>query len=281
MSKLLSEDEKGLKTSFSKAKTIGILSIKGGVGKTSTVAALGAAIAGFDKNVLLIDANFSAPNLGLHLGIVNPQVTIHHVLQNKAKAENAIYEYGNMHVIPASLLSRKVKNPLKLKDKIKHLKEYYDIMLIDSSPALNDETLAAMIASDELLVVTTPDYQTLSTTLRAVKLAKQRRTPISGLILNKAHNKKFELSIDDIEDATGVPVLAILPYDVNVLEALSRATPSTIYKEKSDGTIEYKKLAAALIGEEYNDPRFIAKLKNLFKKLPKQDVNRDKLFLER
>ncbi|MCH8872918.1 AAA family ATPase, partial [candidate division KSB1 bacterium] len=60
---------------MSRAKTIGILSIKGGVGKTSTVAALGAAIAGFDKKVLLIDGNFSAPNLGLHLGIVNPKVT--------------------------------------------------------------------------------------------------------------------------------------------------------------------------------------------------------------
>ena len=266
---------------MSRAKTIGILSIKGGVGKTSAVAALGAAIAGFDKKVLLIDGNFSAPNLGLHLGIVNPKVTIHHVLQNKARAENAIYEYGNLHIIPASLLSRKVKNPLKLKDKIKHLKEYYDIMLIDSSPALNDETLAAMMASDELMVVTTPDYPTLSTTLRAVRLAKQRRTPISGLILNKVHNKKFELSIEDIEEATGVPVMAVLPYDINVLEALSQATPSTIYKERSDSSIEYKKLAAALIGEEYNDPRFISKLKSLFKKPLKQDDNRDKIFLGR
>jgi len=49
-------------------KTIGIISIKGGVGKTTTVSALGAALANeFDKKVLLIDANFSAPNLALHL----------------------------------------------------------------------------------------------------------------------------------------------------------------------------------------------------------------------
>ena len=132
-----------------------------------------------------------------------------------------------------------------------------------------------MMASDELMVVTTPDYPTLSTTLRAVKLAKQKRTPISGLILNKVHNKKFELSIEDIEEATNVPVLAMLPYDVNVLEALSQATPSTLHKERSDSSIEYKKLAAALIGEEYNDPRFMPRLKSLFKKPLKQDDNRD------
>lgn len=258
---------------MNKGKTIGIISIKGGVGKTSTVVALGAAIAGFDKRVLLIDGNFSAPNLGLHLGVVNPKTTINHVLQDKAKAENAIYAYENIHVILASLLNKQIENPLKLKEKIQHLKNYYDIILIDSSPTLNDETLAAIMASDELLVVTTPDYPTLSTTLRAVRLAKQRKTPITGLILNKVHNKQFELSMKDIEEATGVPVMAILPYDLNVLEALSQATPSTVYKEKSDGTIEYKKLAAALIGEEYKDPRFIPKLKSLFKK-SRQELNR-------
>jgi len=259
---------------MNKSKIIGIISIKGGVGKTSTVVALGAAITGFGKSVLLIDGNFSAPNLGLHLGIVNPKVTIHHVLQNKARAENAIYIYGKLHIIPASLLGGKIKNPLKLKEMIQHLKEYFDIILIDSSPALNDETLAAMMASDELLVVTTPDYPTLSTTLRAVKLAKQRRIPISGLILNKVHNKKFELSIDDIEEATGVPVIAVLPYDTHVLEALSQAKPSTMHKERSNGTIEYNKLAATLIGEEYKDPRFITRFKGLFKK-SKRDANRN------
>ena len=61
-------------------KVIGIVSLKGGVGKTSVVTALGAAISEFNKKVLLVDANFSAPNLGLHLNIINPEVTIHDVL---------------------------------------------------------------------------------------------------------------------------------------------------------------------------------------------------------
>ena len=73
-------------------KIIGIISIKGGVGKTSVVIALGAAMANeFDKKVLLVDGNFSAPNLALHLGLINPEITLHHVLNNRANAENAIY----------------------------------------------------------------------------------------------------------------------------------------------------------------------------------------------
>ena len=66
-------------------RTIGIISLKGGVGKTTTVANLGAVLAKeFNKKVLVIDANFSAPNLGLHLGIVEPKVTIQDVLLNRA-----------------------------------------------------------------------------------------------------------------------------------------------------------------------------------------------------
>lgn len=255
-------------------KTIGILSIKGGVGKTSSVAALGAALAEFGKKVLVIDANFSAPNLGLHLGIVDPEITVHHVLRGKAKAEDAIYEYDNFDVMPASLLDRQIKNPLHFKNKISHLKNSYDIILIDSSPSLNNETLAAMMASDELLVVTTPDHPTLSATLRAIRLAKQRKTPIIGLILNKVYNKDFELSIEEIEEAAGAPVLAVLPHDIAMLEALANTTPSTQYSKKTDASVEYKKLAAALIGDEYEDTRFKAIINRLLGRTQKQEINR-------
>ncbi len=67
------------------------------------------------------------------------------------------------------------------------------------------------------------------------------------------------LDFQDIEDATDTPVLAVLPYDIRVLEALSQSIPSTVYNERSKATIEYKKLAAALIGEEYEDGGFVSK----------------------
>ena len=54
-------------------KIIGVLSLKGGVGKTSSVVSLGAALSHFGKRVLLVDANFSTPNLGIHLDVVNPE----------------------------------------------------------------------------------------------------------------------------------------------------------------------------------------------------------------
>ncbi|MBU2053347.1 MAG: AAA family ATPase [Nanoarchaeota archaeon] len=253
-------------------KTIGIISLKGGVGKTSIVVALGSAIADFGKSVLLIDGNLSAPNLGLHLNIVDPEVTLNHVLAGKSNVRDAVHNVGKVDVIPSSLFERFQINPLKLRDKIKNLKRKYDYILIDSSPALNEETLAAMLASDGIFVVSTPDYPTLSTTLKAAKLAKQRGTPIEGIILNKVHNKNFELSVDDIEKTTEIPIMAVIPHDINILKALSEFTPSTIHKPKSEASEEYKKLAATLIGEKYKP----VKLKSFFRWINprKQDINR-------
>jgi septum site-determining protein MinD len=270
------EEKNELPEANAKGKVIGIISLKGGVGKTSSVSNLGAALTSeFGKKVLLIDANFTAPNLGLHLGLSNPEVTIHDVLLNKADAEDAIHEHeSGFHVIPGAYLSRKI-NPFKLKQKINHLKDYYDMILIDSSPNLNEEMLSTMIASDNLLVVTSPDFPTLSTTLRAVRLAKQKKTPISGLILNRVHGKKFELSVHDIEEAAGVPVVSVVPENIKVPESIASTNPVAIHKPRSNVAVEYKKLAAALIGEDYKDPRLFSRLKSMFKKeVPKDNINR-------
>lgn len=258
-------------------KTIGVVSLKGGVGKTSSVVALGDAIADFGKKVLVIDANFSAPNVGLHLNVIDPEITINHVLNRTANVKEAIHKLDNFDIIPASLFDRTEINPLKLKDRIKYVKGKYDVILVDSSPALNEETLGVMLASDQILVVTTPDHSSLGTTLKAVKLAKQRGVPISGLILNKVYNKNFELSLSDIESTAEVPVMAVIPHDVNVLRALSEFKSSVSYNPNSEASVEYKKLAATLIGEKYYPKRF----KDLFRISPKrQEINRE-IFYER
>ncbi|MEX0920512.1 MAG: AAA family ATPase [Candidatus Pacearchaeota archaeon] len=259
-------------------KTIGIVSLKGGVGKTSVVSSLGAAFSSLGKKTLLIDGNLSSPSLGLHLNVVDPEKTLHHVLDRSAGTKDAIHDLDGLHVMPASIFWKSKINPLKLRDRIKGLKRSYDVILIDSSPSLDEETLAVMLASDEIIVVTTPDHSTLSATIKAIKLAKQRGAPISGLVLNKVHNKNFEVSFEDVEETLGIPVLAVIPHDTEVLNALSKMKPYTIHKPNSKGSVEYKKLAGVLIGEKYKQRR----LTEFFRKLtPKrQEINRE-LFYKR
>lgn len=259
------------------AKVIGILSLKGGVGKTSVVSSLGDTLSDFGKRVLLVDANYSAPNLGLHFNIVDPQVTLHHVLSRRANIKDAIHHLDKMDIVPSSIFTNLQINPLLLKDKLNPIRKKYDFILIDSAPAINDDVLSVIFASNSLIFVTTPDYPTLSNTLKSIKLAKQRGAVVDGLILNKVHNKDFELSIDDIEKTIESPVLAVIPYDIKVLESLSKFIPFTSHKPKSEGSIEFKKLAGVLTGQKYKT----FSLKNIFSFTPKrQDVNRE-LFYKR
>jgi len=258
-------------------KTIGILSLKGGVGKTSAVLSLGSAVAESGKKVLLVDGNFSAPNLGIHLNIINPEVTLHHVLGRGADVRDAIQKMDdfNFDFLPSSIFYRGRFNPLKLKEKLKNLKRKYDIILIDSSPALDDETLAVMNAADELFVVTTPDYPTLSTTLKSLRDARSRGIEIDGLILNKVYNKPFELSISEIEDTAEVPVLAVIPHELNVMKSASNFMPAFVQNPKSRGSEEYRKLAGTVIGEKYRPTSGIRRFLK-FKTTPKhQEVNRE------
>ena len=88
-----------------KSKSIGIISIKGGVGKTTAVLNLAHSLSNdYGKKVLVIDANFSSPNVALHLGNVDVKNSIRDVLNQKVKPSAAIYENNlGYHVLPSSL----------------------------------------------------------------------------------------------------------------------------------------------------------------------------------
>ncbi len=244
-----------------KGKSVGIISIKGGVGKTTTVVNLAHSLSNdYGKKVLIVDANFSAPNVALHLGNINLKKTVSDLLNQKAKPSEVIYKHDlGFDFIPASLDNSNA-NPSRLKQKVQQLKTLYDFVLLDSSPNLNEELLATMVSSDELYVVSTPDLPTLSTTLRAVKLAKEKKTHIHGLILNKVRDKKFELKAEDMERLSGVPLVGVIKDNVRVLESLSKFKPITSLNSESNVSLEYKKIAAKLSNMEYKEPKLHKKV---------------------
>lgn len=234
------------------AKIFGIIALKGGVGKTTVVSNLGAALTNeFNKNVLIVDANFSTPHLGLHVGLVNPDYTLHSVLNDECEITDAIYQHeSGFHIIPGQLIPDEV-DPHILREKLEPLRDKYDIILIDSSPSLDNEIIATMTASDDLLVISTPDYPTLSSTLHAVNIAKEKETPIKGIVLNRVHKKSFEITQRDVASASEVEVLGALPNSLKVLSATSKMIPVVLFAPKHDISHRYKKLAGSLVGEKY------------------------------
>ena len=251
------------------AKIFSIISIKGGVGKTTTALNIGASIAQhLKKRVLLLDANFSAPNLGLHLGIIKPEKTIHDVILKKEKIEEVIYgsEHG-FHIILGDInYIQTRKNPPNwtlLEYHIKKLKPYYDYIIIDSSPSANTEFLAAINSADELLVVTTPDPPTLSCTLNVINRVKKTKRPIRGLIINKATNKKYEIDKETINQLTKMPVLAIIKHDLDFIKSIHESTPLVIMKPMHHASTTYKNLIETITETEV-EKNILDKIRNLF-----------------
>ena len=109
-------------------KIIGILSLKGGVGKTSSTISLGSSLSSFGKKVLLVDCNFSAPNLGIHLNILNPKKTIHSALDGSFSVNESIHKFESFDLIPASLYPLTKINPFRLKEIM--LCEFFELYIV-------------------------------------------------------------------------------------------------------------------------------------------------------
>ncbi len=236
-------------------KIIGVVSGKGGVGKTTTVANLGAALfSELNRRVLLVDGNFSTPDLGLHLGIYSFSNTLEDVLRKKIPAAEAIYSNNSgINVMSTSLSTDKPKRPpstVNLKKVLQGLKKY-EWILVDSAPGIGKDTISILKVCDEVLVVTNPELPAINNTLKMIKTAETIGVPVKGVILNKVRGRGYEPSISEIDAVCNAPVIASIPDDVEVIRSISDMNPVVLNAPNSPAAIEFKKLAAHLVGKEY------------------------------
>jgi len=234
--------------------TIGVISGKGGVGKTTVVANLGAALAHrFKKDVTIVDCNLTASHLSLLLGMHYHPVTLNHVLRREKHINEAIYDHpSGMKIIPASLqLKDLIKTDIsKLNRRLKKLKGKTEIIFLDSSPGLGKEAVAAIKASDEILFVTKPDIMSVSDVIRGKEfIGKIKKEPM-GIVLNMVTRGGHELTQKEVEIMTELPVIAIIPHDKNVLKSLAKKIPVVLHKPRSSASKELRKLAGFIIGEK-------------------------------
>jgi MinD-like ATPase involved in chromosome partitioning or flagellar assembly len=248
---------------------ISFISVKGGVGKTTLALETASSLANdFKKKVLVIDANFSAPNLALHLGI-KPNKSLHDVLAGKLNANNAIQEIHGFDFIPASLNYTNEIEIMNLKRAISQVSHKYDFVILDSSPNYK-ELIPVVASSDKLFIVTTPDHVTLITSLKAANLAKARRTHVEGIIINKIRSPEYEMTLNNIQDFFSVPVVARIEDDKGLIEAMFFRKPITVHNKNNKVSKEIKRFASALCGVP--EKRFFDFFTNLIKK---EKVNRE------
>lgn len=230
-------------------RVIGVVSGKGGVGKSTIVSNLAYTLTELGQDVIAVDSNLTTPHLGLHFGLHLVPKTLHDVLKDEEKISNVIYPhpYG-FKVIPASMNVSALRNvdPDKLPKVVSSLQGRSDMVLLDCAPGLGKEAVSGIQAADEILLVANPDLPSVADALKTLKLAESLNKKVLGVVLNRVRGKSHELTREDIESMLEVPVLVEIPEDSKVAESIAAKQPLVDYSPSSSAAVGIRKLAYAL-----------------------------------
>ena len=257
-------------------RIIGVISGKGGVGKTTTVANLGSALASkYKKSVIIVDANITTSHLGLYLGMYYCPITLNHVLSGHVDIEEALYDYHvpGLRVIPSSLSFKDLKGAdiARLKHVLKKLFGKADIILLDSAPGLGREAMATIQASDEVLFVTTPFIPATMDIIKCNEVVKETETKTLGVVMNMVGKEKYELTSNEVEQLVEIPTISVIPMDKEVLKSLALKMPVVLYNPRASSSRAYVKLAGHIIGEQMPAENAFAMLMRILGLGPKKE----------
>ncbi|MCF7831229.1 AAA family ATPase [Candidatus Gracilibacteria bacterium] len=254
------------------APILAFVSVKGGVGKTTLALETASSLANhYGKKVLLVDANFSAPNIGLYLDLTN-EITLHDALLGVG-LHNAIYEAHGFDVVPAAMDYSEEVDVYRLKKVLEKMKYRYDYIILDSSPH-HSEMKPVIAAADKIFVVTTPDHVTLATSLKAAMIAKKNNTPIEGVVVNRIRDPKHEEDLGDIEELMGLPVLARIRDHKKMIKAMYHKIPITLHDERNCISREICRFVSSIVGEPEKPFRFFELMLPFKMSFSKEIINR-------
>ncbi|MFH1317206.1 MAG: cell division ATPase MinD [Candidatus Woesearchaeota archaeon] len=251
-------------------KFIVIASGKGGVGKTTASLNIGNALTDFGRDVIVIDANVSKPNIGLHLGRNKLGSSLNDVLKGNKSIREVVYMHpSGLKVVPNSINIEDLKD-VEIKNLSKSLKELdglTEIVIIDAAPGLHEEAVEAIRAADEIIIVTTPDLIAVTDALKTIQIAKKVGVKVIGIIVNRFEGHPSDMKPRNIELMLETKIIGIIPEDKNIKESLRLKHPVTYSHPESQSSINFKKIAAFLIGEKYDSP---LKIDSQFEKILKK-----------
>ncbi len=257
------------------SRVVGVISGKGGVGKTIVAINTAAALQKYyGKKVLLVDCNITTSHIGLYLGLYSTPVTLNDVLKGNIGIEKTIYEHpSGINVIPASLKLEDLRNVdwHMVREKLLGVLDSYDFVLLDSSPGFNRESLITLEASHEALMVTAPLVPTVADLIKCRQLCEELHVKPLGVVLNMVRKKKYELSKQEVEQMTEMPVIDSIPYYDAIMESTITKTPALNISRKIDS--HFRAIAGFLTDEKINEGKgFFKQLKELFRPPSKQSI---------
>jgi septum site-determining protein MinD len=219
-------------------KIISFHSFRGGAGKSNITANVAAQLALAGKRIGIVDADILSPGIHVLFGIDGTQIehSLNDYLWGKCEIQQAAIDVtpglkvaipGEIYLIPSSMKAGEIARVLRsgydvglLNDGFQKLIKCLDldILIIDTHPGINEETLLSIAISDELIIVLRPDQQDYQGTGVAVEVARRLDVPRMHLIVNKSPNQFPPEEVQHkVELAYKCPVLAVLPHSDDMM----------------------------------------------------------------
>ncbi|WP_028301761.1 septum site-determining protein MinD [Oceanospirillum beijerinckii] len=252
------------------AKVVVITSGKGGVGKTTSCASIGTALAMQGFRTVLIDFDVGLRNLDLVMGCERRVVyDLINVLSGEAKLSQALIKdkrLDGLYMLPASQTRDKDALTLEgVEEIINELKEDFDYILCDSPAGIERGALLAMYFAEEAVIVTNPEVSSVRDSDRIIglldsktRMAEQGQAVPSRLLITRYNPERVEqsemMSVKDIEEILAIPLVGVVPESEAVLKASNQGIP-VVHDQESDAGQAYSDMTARFLGEE-RDMRF-------------------------
>ncbi len=232
------------------ARIIILSSGKGGTGKTTVTANLGIALAKRGKKVIALDADVTMANLGLMLSLEGKKITLHEVLSGKKNAKQAVYNGpAGLKVVPCGMSLEGVQKVKlgRLKKVVLELADNVDFLLVDSSSGMGHDSITALAVAQEAILVVTPNFASILEAMKIKRVVERLHTKAPGIIINRASRERTDLSQREIESILELPVIGVIPEDIEVKRAVALGEAVVLRSPKAPAAKAFKKLVETLL----------------------------------
>lgn len=258
-------------------EAIVITSGKGGVGKTTTSANVGTALALKGKKVCLVDTDIGLRNLDVVMGLENRIIyDLIDVIEGRCRLNQALIKdkrFDCLYLLPAAQTKDKsAVLPDQMKAIVDELKQDYEYVIIDCPAGIEQGFKNAVAGADKAIVVTTPEIPAVRDADRIIGLLEQEKIE-AKLVINRIRGQMIKdgemLDVDEIMNILAIDILGIVVDDEEVIKQSNKGEPVALIPS-SKASIAYRNIARRLLGETVplmaleENKGFFAKIKQFF-----------------
>lgn len=240
-------------------EVIVVTSGKGGVGKTTVTANLGAGLAKIGFKVVLVDTDIGLRNLDVVMGLENRVVyNLVDVVEGNCRLRQALIKdrtYPNLSLLAtAQMCDKSAVSPEQMTKLVEQLKEHFDYVLLDCPAGIEQGFRNAIAAADRAIVVTTPEVSAIRDADRIIGLLQSCEHEIKPieLIVNRLRMDMIErgdmMSVDDVIEILGADLIGYIPDDEMVVVATNNG--ETLIEKESVAGEAFRNISNRVAGNE-------------------------------